>query len=374
MSKNINNLMTYWLADTGNSSLIVEIITQLALEGRGGDAIEFISKLSTEQRQLDVVVLQHAQLLLKQGDFTVAQQLLQQLKPQTDAVLSECVYLLALSSFLQNDHTNALKLLSDAAVKSTSNIKLQARIHYLNSRRPEALALLSQLINDNADAETLGMYALILVDEEKMQDALPYAEAALAIDAEQVDALIAIATITIQLQQFQLTARFTDKALAVMPGQGRIWSLHGQYLLQDGQLSQAETALATAIQLMPSHVGTQLLLGWSLWLQDKFSHAVNAFQHAVDMDRNFAESHAGLAVAQLKTGAVSEAKYSVTRALKLNPESIAAKYAQALLLEQSGQHGEATQQITEIMQASHYSGQYSNLEVVQRVLSERQGE
>lgn len=374
MSKNTDILMTYWLADPNNSSLIGEVVEQLVFAGRDSDALEFIKRLSPEQRLLDIVVLHHAQLLLKQADYFGARQLLQQFNPETEAAVGEHAYLRGLSFFLQSDHASALALLAESAVKSTSNLKLQARILYLLSRRSDALAVLQPLVNEHADAETLGLFALILVDEAQEHAAIHCAQAALAKDATQVDALIALATITIQQQQFHLTSQFTDIALAVMPGQGRIWSLHGQYLLQDGQLSQAETALATAIQLMPSHVGTQLLFGWSLWLQDKFSHALNAFQHAVEMDRNFAESHAGLAVAQLKTGAVSEAKYSVTRALKLNPESIAAKYAQALLLEQTGQPGEATQQIIEIMQASHYSGQYSNLEVVQRVLSERQGE
>lgn len=373
MSKNIDILMTYWLSDSNNSSLINEIITELIFAGRDFDAIEFIKKLSTEQRQLDVVVLQHAQLLLKQADYLVAQQLLQQFKPQTEAAHGEQAYLLGLSIFLQNDLPGALALLYEAKIKSASNLKLQARILYLLSQRSEALARLQPVVNESVDAEALGLFALILVDESEEQAAIPYAEAALAKDPGQVDALIALATITIQQQQFHLTPQFIDTALAVMPGQGRIWSLHGQFLLQKGQLNQAEVALATAIQLMPNHVGTQLLFGWSLWLQDKFPQSLDAFLQAIEMDRNFAESHAGLAVAQLKTGDVSDAKQSVTRAIKLNPDSIAAKYAQALLLEHAGQQVDATQKISEIMQAPHYSGQYSNLEVVRRVLSERQG-
>jgi tetratricopeptide (TPR) repeat protein len=373
MSKNVNILIGYWLSDINNIPLILEIISQLGLEGCAVDVIKFINKLTPEQRKLDVVVLHYVQFLLRQSDFINAQQHLIEFQPQTEMAVAEKNYFLGLSHFLQRDYLAALDLLGAATIKSVANLKLRARILYLLARRAEALQLLQSIANEKVDAETLGLMSLILVDEAQEAEAVPYAEAALAQDPSQVDALIALATSAIQQQQFELAPKFVDAALVVMPGQGRVWSLRGQCLLQSGQLPEAETALLTAVHLMPDHVGTQLLLGWSLWLQEKYPESVVAFQRSVDMDRTFAESHAGLAVGLLKTDAIDEASRCVMRAVKLNPQSLASRYAQALLLEHEGQYSEATQKIDEIMLATHYLGQNSNLDVVQRVLSERQG-
>jgi tetratricopeptide (TPR) repeat protein len=373
MSEIVDTLMTYWSKDPDNASLIIEIISQLVDTNRDLDAFAFIGNLTTTHRNSDVVLLYHAQILIRQLNYSAAQILLKQFSTRSSALQGECDYLMGLILFLTNNHVGALALLQESTLKNFSNLKLQARILYFLSQRVEALTILLNLINENADAETFGLCSLILVDQAQEQLALTHAESALAQDPNQIDALIALATISINQQNFDLVPQFIDKALALMPSQGRVWSLRGQYLLQEGMLLQAEATFQNAIKLMPTHVGTQLLFAWSLWLQDKFEQSITAFHQAIEMDRNFAESHAGLSVALLKTGAINEAKHSATRALKLNPESIAAKYAQALLSEHEGLNEKAIQQITEIMQAPHYSGQYSNIDVVRRVLSERQG-
>jgi Flp pilus assembly protein TadD len=56
-----------------------------------------------------------------------------------------------------------------------------------------------------------------------------------------------------------------------------------------------------------------------------------AFENALDLDRNFGESHGGLAVVQALRGQTEEAEESIRRAHKLDPQGLSARYAQAVL-------------------------------------------
>lgn len=49
------------------------------------------------------------------------------------------------------------------------------------------------------------------------------------------------------------------------------------------------------------------------------------------LDRNYGESHGGVAVVAALLGRNSDAKASIQRALRLDPESLSAKYAQMVL-------------------------------------------
>lgn len=55
------------------------------------------------------------------------------------------------------------------------------------------------------------------------------------------------------------------------------------------------------------------------------------YRHTLDMDRNFGDSHDGLAVVQAMKGEREMAELSIKRSLDLNPESMAANYAQMVL-------------------------------------------
>ena len=62
---------------------------------------------------------------------------------------------------------------------------------------------------------------------------------------------------------------------------------------------------------------------------------------AYDLDRNFADSHGGLALIAALRGQTESAEQSVKRALRLNPQCVTAIYAKSLLLSDSGHDEEA---------------------------------
>jgi hypothetical protein len=75
------------------------------------------------------------------------------------------------------------------------------------------------------------------------------------------------------------------------------------------------------------------------------------------LDRNFGESHGGLAVVQVIQNELDEAERSIKRALRLNPMSFSALYAQSLLEDKKGNKPAAEKQMKDIFDAKLAGGQ-----------------
>ena len=73
----------------------------------------------------------------------------------------------------------------------------------------------------------------------------------------------------------------------------------------------------------------------------EIDEAETSYQRAYDLDRNFADSHGGLALVHALRGRTDDAEAAIRRALRLNPQCPTALYAQTLLLEASGRGDEA---------------------------------
>ncbi len=66
-----------------------------------------------------------------------------------------------------------------------------------------------------------------------------------------------------------------------------------------------------------------------------------AFDRVLALDRNFGETHGGLAVIAALQGREVDARASIKRALRLDPQSMSTQYAQMLLPQRDGRHKEA---------------------------------
>jgi Flp pilus assembly protein TadD len=66
-----------------------------------------------------------------------------------------------------------------------------------------------------------------------------------------------------------------------------------------------------------------------------------AFERALGLDRNFAETHAGLASVAAIRGQRAEAERLIEVAQRLDPKCLSAQFARSVLLDQGGKGGEA---------------------------------
>jgi Tfp pilus assembly protein PilF len=86
---------------------------------------------------------------------------------------------------------------------------------------------------------------------------------------------------------------------------------------------------------MPSHIGSWHALAWCQMLRKDFAAAEASFSRSLELDRNFSESHGGLAVLAAMRGDDASAKPLIERALRLDGQSFSGRYAQSLLLRKS---------------------------------------
>jgi len=72
-------------------------------------------------------------------------------------------------------------------------------------------------------------------------------------------------------------------------------------------------------------------LAWCQIVKNDFVAAEASFNRSMEIDRNFGETHGGLAVVHVMQNRIDIAEPEIKRALRLNPQSFAARFAQSLL-------------------------------------------
>ncbi|MGC3963606.1 MAG: hypothetical protein QM803_09845 [Rhodocyclaceae bacterium] len=185
-------------------------------------------------------------------------------------------------------------------------------------------------------AEALGVASLIAVDGASFVEAEQWARRAIAQSPAQLEAHTALGTLLLGAQNTLNARVHLERALALSPLDGRVLSAIGFCELSDGALDAARKRLTEATMGMPGHIGTWHGLGWCCIVQCDFVAAAHAFDTAISLDRNFAESHGGAAVVKVLAGQSDEARTLAGIALRLDATCLSAAYALALL------NGEAT--------------------------------
>lgn len=185
-------------------------------------------------------------------------------------------------------------------------------------------------------ADARGVASLGALDAGDLSLAETWSDASLKSHPMQLEALVARATVALgageQGQAEALLARATRAGV----DDGRVLSTVGLAHLHGGALSEARESLERSVQLMPQHIGTWHVLAWTAFLQQDMARARAVFTLARDMDRNFAESHGGLAVVDAAEGKLDAARDGIQRAFGLDRHCMSARYAQAMLDGEAG--------------------------------------
>lgn len=184
------------------------------------------------------------------------------------------------------------------------------------------------------DAQAAGVASLIAIDASDFAAAQRWSSASLSSDSpadHPVEALVARASLALAARDAKLAAQLADVALQRQPGDGRAWSTRGFAALLGGDLVAARGAFEKAVSAMANHIGTWHGFGWTQILQGDLAGARASFDTALALDRNFAESHGGLAVVLATQSLRQEAEVHAELALRLDKSNMSGRYAQALL-------------------------------------------
>ena len=117
-------------------------------------------------------------------------------------------------------------------------------------------------------------------------------------------------------------------------------------LCEQNEQAEAIKALQQTVQWLPQHVGSWNTLTWCYLLAERVEEAEQAASRAIDLQPAFSESQAMMGLVAIAKKQPKAAEPYIRKALKLNPESLAAMYGQ-LMLAQHNQDEIAVQKFSE---------------------------
>lgn len=178
----------------------------------------------------------------------------------------------------------------------------------------------------------MAVVSVLAVDVEDFELARACAQKA----GDHPDALTTLAMLALAESRDDDAAAMFDRALMQNESSPRAWIGKGLTELAAGAYRQAARDIERGAELFGDHIGSWIALGWARLLSEDLPAARAAFQHALELDRNFAESHGSLAVVMILEGCPENAKAMAETALRLDRKSFAGALARALLLEAEG--------------------------------------
>lgn len=358
-------LYDMWQSDRNNLPLTVDLIDELLASQQLSECEKVFSMVADELRNSPEVRAKYIELLLRQNQMQQALDKSSELCEQTKNH-PVALHYLALSRYLNGDLDGVLSLSENTKLTEQTTILL-ARAHYHNGALDNAMSLVSAI----ELPEAVGLSAMLHYDTNEIEKALNCAEKALTISDSQMDALLAKASCLVNLQQVNAAKPFINKAIEVQPKSGRALSVRGQIELFETHVDEAIATFSEAVKYMPDHIGTWHLLAWSHYLKNDWSQAKEAFDQAMNIDRNFADTHGGLAVIAAMQEDMARATELAKKALRLNPGSYSGLYASAIIAEQSNNNHEAEQIIAGIMASSSHIAGKTNRDLITAVIEQR---
>jgi len=338
MDVRVTRLRGYLSADPSNSDLACELADALLALGEYAECETTLNALPDAARATAGVQFRLARCAMACGRYDHAESLLRELGDaghDSASVLHDLAF--AQLCLCHTDRAAATLALAMARFPDVATLHvLASRVAMMQERYEEAAAhARDALAMDANDAQAAGVLALALLDGAHA-DAANAARQALQLDADQHEALLVAGTLSLWTQQLDDAEALFDRALVRHPNSGRALSGRGMTTMLRNDLPRAQQFLEHAVHTMPDHIGTWHALAWAQLLQGQRDAAEASYQSAYAIDRNFGDTHGGLALIAVMRGDYAAAEQGIQRALRLDPNAFTARYARSLLLEARG--------------------------------------
>jgi tetratricopeptide (TPR) repeat protein len=226
-------------------------------------------------------------------------------------------------------YRRALRVLPDyePAVRGISTIQIR------RNQVQAAMSTVEPLANEyRANLEMQALYAEVLVEARRFEEAWMAARRALKCDERFVPALIALVKASRVQGRDELADSILEQAMEVDANVAELHFLRGEKLeAEPGQLREAMAAYERAIQLRPSYAEARMALGMQLLTGGNYPAALSHFQAAERLVPTLPAIHVNLGDAYRATHQWTEAQQAYRRALALQPKLPEAHYGLGLL-------------------------------------------
>lgn len=340
----LERLQRYLQEDPANPALLADAFETALSCGAQGQAEEWLEAAEALGGDRAQWTFRRARLAVVRRDLAGAAALLEGLQREMGehpAIVHDLAYV----RMLQGDLAACRSLLQPWVecrknyVQGPAEAAVQTALQVLWLRALHRLQLLQEAVDwarEQAESGVLhapaqGVASLIALDLGDFAAARDWSVAALDADPRQMEALVARACVALAEGQAGDATLLLQRALEINPVDGRAWSTLGLATLQERNLPLAQTQLETAVRHLPDHVGTWHALGWARLLQGARADALEAFDRALALDRNFAESHGAVGLVLALEGRTAGAQHHLDVADRLDGRNLTARYARAWL-------------------------------------------
>jgi tetratricopeptide (TPR) repeat protein len=259
----------------------------------------------------------------------------------------------AFGHFYSGDYASTHALLSrlsnDPQAPAHLLVMHARALHQLEETEEAEVLAVRALQQEPENTDIRGLLALLQYENDDYSPALITAHETLAEDPDQLDALIACASVHFEQNNIVASRNAWLHTVSAHPECGRAWSGLARLEFNELEFDKAEEHLKTAVQFMPDHIGTWHLLAWIYILRKDSTQARQALERSYALDRTFGETHGGLAIVDIMDGQKERAQKGIRRALKLKSDGLSARYAEALLLQEAGQPEKAAQLLDQVL-------------------------
>ena len=319
--------------DPANPNLLADAIDLSLALGKPDIARKHADSALALRRDDPFVAYRHGNVLIAEGKLDEAAAVFEALSARMAD--PSVAHNLAFVYFRQGRHQQARSVLEPLVASSEVTplvVTLYLRVlHHLREIKQAVEMAQRHAARCAADADFLAVASLLCFDGDQPQLAQRYSDAALASGRRLLEAVVVAGSLALARDDGPAAARLFGEALSIAPADGRSWSGLGMASLLQGDLDAAADQLERAVFHMPGHIGSWHALGWCRILRRELALARECFEKTLALDRNFGESHGGLAVVNALDGRVAEAQDEVKLALRLDPQGLSAKYAQMVM-------------------------------------------
>ncbi len=348
LSNKLERYRKFHVADPKNVTLILDIVDIYIQLRLLDSAIDFIGQLSTELQSNVSVELKLAEALVLVRRYPDAQILLEKLlhREITGEDEDSAHYLLGLAKFYQAQIDESLDHFEKAICGGLKSGQIYQHLAYGNhssNRLDKALEFAQKWVDISPNASSMGYLSLVFFDLEQLDQAKQWAIQAHNKDSLESNATVVLGSIAMLESTLDKADKFFEVACEQNMSNGRAWLGKGLLATLRGQPEIAKAHLNQAHQLMPLHIGTLHAIGWIQFGEQDHFKAAQTFRQALDLDRNFSESHGALACSLIHLQDLGTSQEHIELAARLNPQNFAGNFARVLLYRHQGENAKAEQ-------------------------------
>jgi len=341
----LEKLRGFLEADPKNPTLLAESADVAMQLGLAKDAHGWIERALAARPDDPHMLARLANAKLALGETKVALEILEPLVKADPAMPLQYNYGYAL---LRNGRYPEAKealtgVMKDPSAPANTAVLLTRTLHYLGELEQAIETARAYAEAHPDDAVIAGMLSLLYLDVSNWGEARRWSRQALKGQPENLDALIATATVALADEKEDEAQRGFEKVLKAAPGTGRAWAGLATAAMMKFDIATAQKHFERAVEAMPAHFDMLNSLAWCQMLQRDYEGAKKSLERSLALNRSAANTHGALAMLAAFQGHWDEAEQHGKRARGLDPEAFGGRMVEIMRMQSNGQ-GELARQ------------------------------